>query len=120
MKIAVASAQATLDGCVEAQFHRSEYILIIEPETMEYKAMKNPLLVLSGPATGKLFAQELLEENVEIVLASNCSSNIFKFVGSAGIRIILGMSGPVRRVVEQFKEMCLADTSVLPFEVSQD
>ncbi len=107
MKIAVASAQPNLDGCVEDQFHRSKYILIIEPETMEYKSLMNPLLALSGPATGKLFAQELLEENVETVLASNCSSNIFKFVSSAGIRIILGMSGPVRRVVEQFKEMYL-------------
>ena len=120
MKIAIASALPTLDACVATQFHRSKYILIIDLDTMEYKAITNPLLLLSGPATGKLFAQELLEENVEIVLASNCSSNIFKFVGSAGIRIILGMSGPVRRVVEQFKEICLADTSVLPFEVPQD
>lgn len=116
MKIAVASALPTLDACVEAQFHRSKYILIIEPDTMEYKAIRNPLLVLSGPATGKLFAQQLLEENVEIVLASNFSSNILKFLGSAGIRIIVGVGGSVRRAVEQFREMCLADTSIISFE----
>ncbi len=116
MKIAVASALPTLDTCVETQFHRSKYILIIDLDTMEYKAMMNSLLVLSGPAAGKLFAQELLEENVEIVLASNCSSDILKFLGSAGIRIIVGVGGSVRRAVEQFREICSADTSIISFE----
>jgi len=120
MKIAVASALPTLDACVATQFHRSKYILIIDLDTMEYKAITNPLLVLSGPATGKLFAQQLSEENVGIVMASNCSSNILRFLGSAGVRIIVGVGGSIRRVVEQFKEMCLADTAVISLEEPEE
>ncbi len=116
MKIAVASALPTLDACVATQFHRSKYILIIDLDTMEYKAITNPLILLSGPATGKLFAQELLEENVGIVMVSNCSSNILRFLGNAGIGIIFGAGGSIRRVVEQFNEMCIADTVVVPCE----
>lgn len=120
MKIAVASALPTLDACVATQFHRSKYILIIDLDTMEYKAITNPLLLLSGPATGKLFAQQLSEENVGIVMASNCSSNILRFLGSAGVRIIVGVGGSIRRVVEQFKEMCLADTAVISLEEPEE
>ncbi len=116
MKIAIASALPTLNACVATQFHRSKYILIIDLDTMEYKAITNPLLLLSGPATGKMFAQQLSEENVEIVMASNCSSNILRFLGSAGVRIIVGVGGSIRRVIEQFKEMCLADTAVISLE----
>lgn len=120
MKIAVASALPTLDACVATQFHRSKYILIIDLDTMEYKAITNPLLLLSGPATGKLFAQQLSEENVGIVMASNCSSNILRFLGSAGVRIIVGVGGSIRRVVEQFKELCLADTAVISLEEPEE
>ncbi len=116
MKIAVASALPTLDACVATQFHRSKYILIIDLDTMEYKAITNPLLILGGLATEKLFAQQLSEENVEIVLASNCRSNILRSLGGTGIRIIVGVGGSVRRVVEQFREMCSADTSVISLD----
>ena len=120
MKIAVASTLPALDACVAGQFHRSKYLLVIDVDTMEYEAMMNPLLLLSGPAAGKLFALQLSEQNVGIVLAGNCNSGILEFLGSVGIRVILGKSGSVRRAVEQFKEMCLADTAVIPFEALQD
>lgn len=120
MKIAVPSTLPTLDACIGTQFHRSKYLLIIDLDTMEYEAMVNPLLVLSGPAAGKLFAQQLLEENVRIVLASNCGSNISEFLGTAGIRIIAGMSGSVRRAANQLIEMCMAEPSMRPCRIEPD
>ena len=78
--------------------------------------MINPVLVLSGPAAGKLFAEELLRENVRIVLTSNYSSDILTYLANAGIQIIVGMSGSVRNAVEQFKEMTMADTSIISCE----
>ncbi len=120
MKIAVASELPTLDACVATRFHRSKYLLIIDLDTMEYEAIMNPLLVLSGPAAGKLFAHQLLQENVGKVLASSCNSNIMKFLGNAGIQVIVGMSGSVHRAVEQYREMYNAETSIISFEGLED
>ncbi len=120
MKIAIPSTLPTLDACVGVQFHRSKYLLIIDFNTMEYKAVTNPLLLLSGPAAGKLFAMQLSEENVAIVFAGNCNSSILKSLGSVGIQVIVGMSGSVRRALEHFKEMCMADTIIMPVEAMQD
>ena len=120
MKVAVPSAFPTVDACVAAELCCSQYLLIITLGTMEYEAMPNPVMALGGPAAGRLFAQQLLQENVSKVLANNCDSNILKFLGSAGIQIIGGISGSVRRAVKQLKEMGMAETVIIPFESLQD
>ena len=120
MKIAVTSTLPTLDARVGSKLSRSKYLLIIDIDTMEYEAMPNPVMALGGPAAGRLFAQQLLQENVSKVLANNCDSNILKFLGSAGIQIIGGISGSVRRAVKQLKEMGMAETVIIPFESLQD
>lgn len=120
MKISVVSELPTLDACIGTHFRCSKYLLIIDLDTMEYEAMPNPVIVLSGPAAGKLFAQQLLQENVRIVLAGSYSSKIsksfLKALGGVGIQIIGGMSGSIRSAVKQFKEICLADTIIMPIE----
>ncbi len=120
MKIAVPSTLPTLDAHMGTRFCRNKYLLIIELETMEYEVMMNPVMALSGPAAGKLFAQQLLQENVRIVLSNHCNSSILKFLGSAGIQVIVGMSGSVRNAVKEFKEMCMADTLVIAVEALQN
>ncbi len=126
MKIAVTSTRPTLDTPVGTKLHRSKYLLIIDPElivnpdTIEYEVMMNPLLALSGPAMWKLFAQELLQEDVQILLSGDYNSNVAKSLGHAGIEIIGGISGSVRSAVKQFKEMSMADTIITPVEGIQE
>ena len=120
MKVAVTSTLPTIDASVGTKLRCSKYLLIVDIDTMKYEAMLNPILAVSGPAAGKLFAQQLLEVNISKVLANNCSSDIRESLGLTGIQVIGGMSGSVRSVVKQFKEMCLADTIVMPVEDVQE
>ena len=120
MKVAVTSTLPTIDACVGTKLRRSKYLLIVDLDTMEYEAMPNPIMALSGPAAGKLFAQQLLQENVSIVLANNCGSDMRKSLSRTGIQIIGGMSGSVHSVVKQFKEMRMADIVIIPVETLQD
>jgi predicted Fe-Mo cluster-binding NifX family protein len=126
MKVAVTSTLPTLDAPVAGQLHRSKYLLtidladLLDPDTMEYTAIKNPLLVMSGPEAGELFTRQLFEENVWLVLAGSCSSDIMNALGAAGIQIMVGMSGSVRRALIQFAQMSMADTSIISFEELQD
>jgi predicted Fe-Mo cluster-binding NifX family protein len=120
MKVAVASMYATIDTCVGTQLHRSNYLLIIDLDTIEYEVMQNPILVLSGPAAGKLFAQQLLQENVSKVLVNNCSPDLRKSLGLAGIQIVGGINGSVRSAIGQFKEVCIADTIIMSTKEIQE
>ena len=116
MKIAVTSAIPTIDAPVGTKLLNSKYLLIINPDTMEYKAMLNLILSISGPAMWKLFTQELFQEDVGIILVGDCNSNVSKSLGDAGIQVISGLSGSICSVVEQFKEMCLAETIIEPIK----
>ncbi|MHC4105536.1 MAG: NifB/NifX family molybdenum-iron cluster-binding protein [Planctomycetota bacterium] len=120
MKIAVTSTGPTLDDYVSTEFDHSKYLLIVDFDTLKYEAMISPVLVDSGPAAGRLLAQQLLQENVSKVLASHINFDVLKsFLKSlrgTGIQIIDGMSGSVRSVVQQFEDICTADTVIIPCE----
>jgi len=107
MKIAVTSTGPTLEHSAGARVGHCRYLLIIDPDTMDYEIMQNPVVALRGPAAGKLFLQLLLQNDVHIILVESCGSNtrkIFEVLGDAGILIRVDMTGPVRGTVEQFKD----------------
>ncbi|MEA1935208.1 MAG: NifB/NifX family molybdenum-iron cluster-binding protein [Thermodesulfobacteriota bacterium] len=102
MKVAVTSMGPSLDDQVEARFGRCPYFLIIDPETMEFEALENPNIAVGGGA-GIQSAQLMAERGIQIVLTGNCGPNAFQTFGAAGVQVIVGVSGPVRQAVEQFK-----------------
>jgi predicted Fe-Mo cluster-binding NifX family protein len=118
MKIAVTSTGPTLDDNISTEFDQSRYLLIIDFDTFEYETMISPIVVDSSSTTGTLFAQQLLQADVSKVLASHISFNavksFLKSLRGTGIQIIDGMNGSVRNAVRQFKEICMAETVVIP------
>jgi predicted Fe-Mo cluster-binding NifX family protein/ferredoxin len=110
MKIAVTSTGLTLDDNVEARFGRCPYFLIIDTDTMQFEAIENPNIALGGGA-GIQSAQLMSEKGVTVVLTGNCGPNAFAVFGQAGIQVIVGVSGPVRNAVEQFKTGAFSSAS---------
>jgi predicted Fe-Mo cluster-binding NifX family protein/ferredoxin len=102
MKIAVTSTGPNLDDKVEARFGRCAYFLIVDPDTMAFEAFENPNIA-SGGGAGLQSAQLMAERGVEIVLTGNCGPNAFQVFGAAGIQVIVGVSGIVRKAIEKFK-----------------
>ncbi len=103
MNIAVTSTGPTLNDSVEARFGRCPYFLIIDTDTLRCEPIENPNTALGGGA-GIQSAQLMSEKGVTTVLTGNCGPNAFNVFGQAGIQVIVGVSGPVRNAVEQFKE----------------
>ena len=124
MKIAVTSTGPTLDDYVSTEFDQSKYLLVIDFDTFEYETMISPIVVDSNSTAGELFAQQLLQSDVSMFLTNHISLSMLKsFLESlrgTGIHIIDGLNGSVRNVVRQFKEMCMADTVVIPSEDIMD
>lgn len=91
----------------------------IGPAYLRFEGLDiSPIIVDSSSTAGELFAQQLLQSDLSIILANHISLSVLKsFLKSLrgiGIQIIDGMNGSVRSVVRQFKEMCMADTVVIP------
>jgi len=124
MKIAVTSTGPTLDDYVSTEFDNSKYLLVIDFDTFEYETMISPIVVDSSSTAGELFAQQLLQSDVSMFLTNHISFSMLKsFLESlrgTGIHIIDGLNGSVRNVARQFKEMCMADTVVIPSEDIMD
>jgi predicted Fe-Mo cluster-binding NifX family protein len=102
MKIAVTTVGPSLDDQVEARFGRTPYYLFVDPETMEFEAMQNPNVAAGGGA-GIQSAQLMADNDVKYVLTGNCGPNASRVFGSAGIKLIVGVTGIARQAVEQFK-----------------
>lgn len=102
MKVAVTSTGPTLDDQVEARFGRCSYFLIVDTNSMEFEAVRNPNFALGGGA-GIQSAQMMAEKSVSHVLTGNCGPNAFRVFGEASVQVVVGVVGPVREAVEQFK-----------------
>jgi predicted Fe-Mo cluster-binding NifX family protein len=102
MKIAVTAQGPSLDGAVDPRFGRSSCFLIVETEDLSFEAIDNPNLALGGGA-GVQSAQFMADKGVKYVLTGNCGPNAYRALAAAGMEVIVGCSGRIRDVVEQFK-----------------
>jgi predicted Fe-Mo cluster-binding NifX family protein len=102
MKIVVTATDPSLDGAVDPRFGRCPYFVIVETDDLAFEAMENPNVMLGGGA-GIQSAQFMNEKGVRFVLTGNCGPNAYRTLSAAGIEVIVGCSGLVRDVVEQFK-----------------
>ena len=110
MKIAVTASGPDLDSQVESRFGRCQYFIIVDTDTLEYEAIRNPN-VQAGGGAGIQSAQMMVENDVEVVLTGNCGPNAFRVFSQAGIKIVTGVSGLVRESVEKFKSGAISEAT---------
>jgi len=102
MKVAVTATDRTLDASVDPRFGRCPCFVIVETDDLSFEAVDNPNLTLGGGA-GIQSAQLMAERGVQHVLTGNCGPNAHQTLSAAGIGVIIGCSGTVAEVIEQFK-----------------
>jgi predicted Fe-Mo cluster-binding NifX family protein len=102
VKICVTSEGYNLDTQVDPRFGRCQYFIIVDPETLQYEAIKNPNIDAMGGA-GIQSGQIMAERQVKVVVTGNVGPNAFQTLHTAGISVMTGASGGVRQVIEQYK-----------------
>jgi len=102
-KICITSQGDNLDSEVDMRFGRCQYFIIVDPETMEFEAIKNPNLNATGGA-GIQSAQLIASKGVKAVLTGDVGPNASRVFEAGGIRVISGSSGLVREVIEKYKK----------------
>jgi predicted Fe-Mo cluster-binding NifX family protein len=110
MRICVTAQGDSLDSQVDSRFGRCPYFLIVDSRTLEYEAVENPSAVAGGGA-GVQSGQLIAGKDVKVVLTGNVGPNAFQTLDAAGIKIITGVSGVVRQVIEKYKNGELKSSS---------
>ena len=102
MRIAVTATGDTLESPLDPRFGRCPYFLIVETDNLNFEAVANPNVSRDSGA-GIQAAQLLANIGVRFVVTGNCGPNAYQTLTASGIGVIVGCSGTVRNVIEEFK-----------------
>ena len=102
MKIAISATGPNLEAEVDPRFGRCQHFIIADPETMEFEAIDNSSAMAAGGA-GVSAGQVIAGRGVEAILTGNCGPNAYQVLSAAGIKVITGVSGKVKDVIEGYQ-----------------
>lgn len=102
MKIAISVVGPSLDSEVYPRFGRSQYFIVIDPETMQYESVTNPNIEAPSGA-GISTAQLVFKKGASVVITGSIGPKAHQALAAAGVRMLTGVSGPVRDAVANFK-----------------
>lgn len=103
MKILITAAGPTLDSPVDPRFGRSAYFIVVDPDTMEFEALKNPNDMATGGA-GIQAAQMVAGMGVSHIITGAVGPNAGGVLSGTGIQVLQAGSGSVKDTVLAFKE----------------
>lgn len=104
MKIAITSKGRDLDSEVDPRFGRAAYILVVDPDTLEFEIIDNAQNANSFKGAGIQAASSISDKNARILLTGFCGPNAFKTLEAVGIQVANDASGTVRDAIQAFKD----------------
>jgi predicted Fe-Mo cluster-binding NifX family protein len=102
MKIAISSTGPDLESEVDPRFGRCQYFMIVDLNDMSFEAVPNGNLA-QGSGVGIQSAKVVADQGVEAVLTGNVGPNAHQVLAAAGLKVVTGVSGPLREAVQQYK-----------------
>jgi predicted Fe-Mo cluster-binding NifX family protein len=103
MKIILTATSPSIDSNIDARFGRGAYLILVDPDTLEWQAHPNPGVGATGGA-GTLAAQFVANQNASSVISGDFGPNAYNALQAAGIAMYLfGASTTVKEAIEHFK-----------------
>ena len=103
MKIAISSTGPDLDAEVDPRFGRCQYFIIVDLGDMSFEAIPNGNLAQASGA-GIQSAKAVADRDAKVVLTGHVGPNAYQVLSEAGLDIITGASGPVRKAIQEYKK----------------
>jgi predicted Fe-Mo cluster-binding NifX family protein len=101
MKIAISAGSADLEGYIDPRFGRCQYLILVDPETMNFEVLNNTGSM--GGGAGIATAQLIAGKEVEAMITGNCGPNAYQVLSAAGIKVITGVSGNIKDAIRDYK-----------------
>jgi predicted Fe-Mo cluster-binding NifX family protein len=103
MKIAISADGTTLNSSVGRRFGISPYLIIVDLDTGEWEAVRNP--GSSGKRGAGVEAIVLvIRKGVKAVMTGSCSPTMKKHLESSGVNVFTGLSGTAECAVALYKK----------------
>ena len=110
MKIAISVAEPSFESEVYPRFGRSQYFIIIDPETMQYESVTNPNIEAPSGA-GISTAELVVKKGASAVITGSIGPKAHQALAAAGVRMLTGIEGLVRDAVADFNAGRLVDNA---------
>ena len=104
MKIAITSKKPHLDSQVDPRFGRASYILIVDPETLEFEALDNKENANAFKGAGIQTASMVSDKGAKVLLTGYCGPKAFQVLEAAKIDVADNVEGTVRDAVISFNK----------------
>ena len=102
MKICITSQGDNLNAQVDPRFGRCEYFVLVDSDTLDYEIRRNPNAQDAGGA-GVTSAQLMIDWGISVILTGNVGPKMIQVLRPTGIKIIRGVTGTVKEVMERYK-----------------
>jgi predicted Fe-Mo cluster-binding NifX family protein len=102
MKIAISSSGKDLDAMIDPRFGRCAYFVILDTDDMSFEAYENESAALGGGA-GIQSAQFVASKGAQTVITGDCGPKAVQALSAAGVQIVTGQSGNMRKAIEEFR-----------------
>lgn len=103
MKLAITSTGSSLSSEMDPRFGRAAYFIIIDSDTMEFKAVENRQNINLPQGAGIQAGKTIVNEQAGVLITGNCGPKAFQVLNQAGVEIKIGASGSVGDVIEAYK-----------------
>lgn len=108
MKIAVTSMGTDLNSDVDPRFGRTQYFLVVDSETLDFRVVENKQNLNLPQESGIQSSKTVMDAGAEVVITGNCGPKAFKALSTAGVKISVDFTGRVIEAVQKFKNGMLA------------
>ncbi|MEE4261187.1 MAG: NifB/NifX family molybdenum-iron cluster-binding protein [Desulfobacteraceae bacterium] len=109
MRIAISSTGKNLESSLDPRFGRAAYFIILDADTMDFKAVENTQNLNLPQGAGIQAGKAVADHHVDALITGHCGPKAFKVLQSAGVKIMTGAGGTVADAIEQFKKGELTD-----------
>lgn len=103
MKVAVSASGPDLEARVDPRFGRAPYIIVVDPETLEFEAVPNRVNLQAPQGAGIQTATLVARYRPQAVLTGNCGPKAFQVLKAAGIQVFVGVHSTVRQALADLR-----------------
>lgn len=103
MKIAITSQGTDLSARMDQRFGRAEFILVIDPQTLEFEVLDNEKNKNAFKGAGIQAAAMISDADATVLMTGFCGPNAFKTLSAAGIKVVNDQDGTIMDAVNRFK-----------------
>ena len=103
MKVAISAKGVDLKSEVDPRFGRAAYLIIIDPQTMQFEAVDNSANVYSFKGAGIQAATLVHDKGAEVLMTGYCGPKAFQTLQAAGIKVVSDVTGTVVEALERLK-----------------